>query len=143
MISKIVSVKEEEFTLPKGVDEFGSYNWMPKPFREAHVDEFIHSTSHYTPHFMEYRQVKDLPELGFTAVRIYWYAYQGWGVRFPNKWHSRRPDEGEGYSIVWEEPFYYYKIGCDHHMKTVEHRGKHEERLECPKCGTTYWIDTS
>lgn len=137
------SLEEAGFELPPGVEEYGSYNYMPKPCEQASEHEYIHSTAHYTPRFTEYRQVKDLPGFPFSTVRIYWYSGRGWAIRFPGKWHSRRPDEGEGYSMVWEEPLSYFRIGCEHLMKVAERRGGHEERLLCEKCGYSYWIDTS
>lgn len=152
IVDKLVPLTNQEkaeFVLPPGVEEFGSYNYMPKPFRLAEEHEYIHHTGHYTPRFTEYRQVKDLPDVGFRAVRIYWYRAQGWAVRFPDRWHSRRPDEGEGYGIVYEDPIVYYKIGCDHKMDVVERgrdvpgKSRNEERLECSRCGDTYWIDFS
>lgn len=143
MIHAVVSVSADEFTLPTGIEEAGSYNFMPKPFREAEADEYYHHVAHYTPLFMEYRQVKDLPGLGFSAVRIHWYVRQGWAIRYPNRWRSRRPEDGEGYSLIWEEPIRYYKIGCDHLFRTVERKGQHDERRECEHCAASMWVNTS
>jgi hypothetical protein len=129
-----VPMAESGFEKPAGVEELGSYNYMPKPFREAEWDEFYHHVNNYLPKFIEFRQVKDLPDLGFSSVYIYWQQMQGWAIRYPNKWHSRREDEGPGYSLIWDEPVRYYKIGCDHVFdRAPGERGL--ERWTCQTCG--------
>lgn len=135
MIQKLVNIPKEEFTPPIGVTDVGSFNLMPEPFEEISRDEYLHRTGPYTMHYLEFRQVRHLaPHL--ASIYIEWYAYNGYAVMAPNKWHTRREDEGEGYGLVWEEDVRYFRIGCPHKWKNDEKvpRERGIDHLVCETC---------
>lgn len=127
----------DQFVLPTGIDERGSYNVPPSPYRPAHEHEFIHAVRSIAPLWLEYRQLKHLAsDLPWTSCWIYWMHANAWIVVNPNRWHSRdEQTEGPGYRLVWDDPVRYFKVGCDHQYKTMSRPNRWTEIRTCQVCG--------
>jgi len=138
--------------LPKGVTEHGHFNEMPKPWREATVNEYVRTRKSYNPYYFESRNVLQKASDGVTIgnVTIEWFHHVGFAVRMPNKWHVDRDEPG---GIVYDEPIRYFRIGCDHRNRELS-RDECRERgiiyggncyhvVECIECGHIEAYDSS
>ena len=139
-------------TLPTGVAEHGHFNEMPKPWREATLNEYVRMRGCYSPQYFESRNVLQKTSDGVTigSVTIEWFHNVGFAVRMPNKWHC---DQDEPGGIVYDEPIRYFLIGCEHtnrelsvdecRERRIRHMGRCWHVVECTKCGHVEAYDSS
>lgn len=145
------AVHVDEAHIPDGVTELGHFNEMPKPWREATVNEYAHMRGCYSPQYFESRNALEVID-GVTigSITIEWFHNCGFAVRMPNKWHC---DSNEPGGIAYDEPIRYFKIGCDHENvelsqaecreRGIQHMGRCWHVVECTKCGHVEAYDSS
>jgi len=136
-ITYIASQKERDEIVSgwKWLESYGSYNEMPRPFREITEAEYIRYLRSESIQYMDYKQVTDLIDGRFMTIRIFWLYNRGIGVVFDR------------------ETIRYYQMGCHHKYRElsmsesrergVSHFGNCYHVLECTKCLHIQSIDSS
>lgn len=141
-------VHTQDFTPPKGVEYNESYNELSTPYVECSADEYILKRSHYTPQFVDYKQVSGLGSEVYKPVCIEWFHDIGYAIVWPVDWKIDKNNQ-----IVYKEPVKYYRIGCSHKFEelsyaqckkeNIYHGGNCYHVYRCEKCGTVEAHDSS
>lgn len=139
----------DEIEAPVGVTDMGNYNNMPAPVREIDVYEYASMMKHYSPLYIEHRQITT-GVFEHRDVTIYWFDECG----VANQWPATTGAvKRKGKWTMEQEEIHYYYIGCDHKFVTISqkecenrqiyHAGYQWGVRECTKCGVIQSYDTS
>jgi len=157
MIHELTMIDAQDFPKIPGITNYGSHNDMPEPFKEITPDEFWHYFGIYgTGRFDEFKQVKfdDGQANMYRNIHILWYQSCGMAIMSPVHWRCRRPDDGEGYQIIYEDQPRFFRLGCDHDYFEYDREYANEHGLPytsgrcyhntvCTKCGHVGSYDSS
>lgn len=132
VVNEIVSGEHKTIEKPIWVEDMGSWNYMPKPFKLGKIEDAIRDIISFSFQ-CEFRQVKDLlpKEVwnGLMSVKIFWFYNRGWAI-------CERYEKGK---YIPEA----YKIGCEHKHTTEEKLDRSYYRVTCSDCGFQYEYDCS
>lgn len=130
-----LSIKTEPLVKPKYISDMGTFNKLPTPWKDITADRYCHLAFTYTPHAIEFKQVRELKEYRANIYISYFHKY-ALGVVPPQSWTLKNQE------IIYTEPIRYLYIGCEHKFqeKTVGHC-LHE--YSCELCGLQETVDSS
>ena len=144
-MDKIKPLNGDQTLCVAGIDDFGTFNEMPKPYREITATEFWAEFVSYSPDYQEYRQVCNfLDYKTMRPCRLYWWRNRGTAVILPQQWKPNR----NGGSIIYTEEPRYFLLGCEHAWREISYQEAKERNLphdgyqfhlsECTKCKTRH-----
>ena len=127
------------------------YNYLPEPFREATLSEFLWSLSIYSPSEVGHRQVWERNDDGvgtrIATFKIFWFYDCAIAVEIKYDGKATR-SEIDAFTIGK-----IYRIGCDHKWRTINreeclqrdiwHGGRCWHVTECTECGMMRSYDSS
>ena len=116
---------DDQFTKPSYIEEIGSYNQLPTPYKMANSKDFFDYLLIETVNYMEYRQVRLLnqPQAPIYNTKIFYFHDKAFAI------------------IKLRDGITVYQIGCQHEWKRTSY-GFDKHSL-CLKCGTEYTVNSS
>lgn len=138
-MEKVTSIDEGEFKKPCYIDDMGTYNTMPRPYREISWHEFFHRWA-YCMQFVEHRQITE-EEFGFMSLHIMYFHKEALAVSSPSDWHLGKDRFGRD-GLLWDEKPRFFRIGCEHDFEPFGAQYMHLHTSKCKKCGYTETVDS-
>jgi hypothetical protein len=126
--------------LPKGISPPESANDSPHPIYQVTDQEFWHWFSMYSAgRSTSFHQVIGLPGEGvrsITAIHVFWYHDRAYAIQVKHN-HPPNLDGAATFQPI------YYRIGCEHKMKTQVNVGNCLNQYTCQNCGRVEIVDSS
>jgi len=130
------------------LEDFGTHNKIPTPYTEIDENDYIILTRSYSPNYIEYRQLYDIPGMAtMLSTQIYWYHNFAIAIVYPGNWHI---DKGK---VKCNDRLQYFRIGCKHNFREltrkeclnreIDHYGMCYHVYECENCGVIEAHDSS
>ena len=132
----MIEQRSEKFLKENGVDDWGTYNVPPTPYKAEPANlmgGFFRHFADYGIRDMEFRQVFFPDDAGIHNVHIVIYSDAIFMVE------CVRDKVGD---CAWEDNLKVWRVGCKHQYKSIPHeKFKHCEWLVCEKCGNKQFVD--